>query len=100
MQKQKRPKQTLRIKREIFKIKNNKIRRKIYELEKNENVSNKERKNNEKYLTELEKGLHKFKKYHEYDDLDYKGIRDIENLFDEITEDYNKPIKNGNNAFM
>ena len=28
-----------------------------------------------------------------YDDLDYKGIRDIENLFGEVNEDYYKPIK-------
>ena len=31
--------------------------------------------------------------YRDNDDLDYKGIRQIENLFDEINEDYYKPIK-------
>ena len=31
--------------------------------------------------------------YHDNDDLDYKGIRKIENLFEGINEDYYKPIK-------
>ena len=30
--------------------------------------------------------------YHDNDDLEYKGIRQIENLLDEINEDYYKPI--------
>ena len=30
---------------------------------------------------------------HDNDDLDYKGIRQIENLFNEINDDYYKPIK-------
>ena len=44
---------------------------------------------------------------HQYDDnedLDYKGIRQIENLFDKINEeDYHKPIKTKsdfNNNYM
>ena len=32
-------------------------------------------------------------RYHDNDDLDYKGIRQVENLFNEIDEDYYKPIK-------
>ena len=52
-----------------------------------------------KKKSELEKILNKFKKYYDYDDLDYKGIRDIENLFDEITEDYYKPIRSNNSDF-
>ena len=32
-------------------------------------------------------------RYHDNDDLDYKGIRQIENLFNEINDDYYKPIK-------
>ena len=31
--------------------------------------------------------------YNDKDDLDYKGIRKIENLFNEINENYYKPIK-------
>ena len=33
------------------------------------------------------------KKYRDYDDWDYKGIRDIESLLGEIKEDYYKPVK-------
>ena len=50
----------------------------------------------EEFLKELkEEDLNRLEKhqYHDNDDLDYKGIRQIENLFDEINEDYYKPIK-------
>ena len=30
------------------------------------------------------KNFYKFKKYYDYDDPDYKGIRNIENLFGEV----------------
>ena len=36
--------------------------------------------------------------YNDNEDHDYKGIRQIENLFNEINEDYYKPIKT-NGAF-
>ena len=48
---------------------------------------------NEQYLKNLEESLNKSKKYYDYDDLDYKGIKDIENLFVEVDEDYYKPVK-------
>ena len=39
------------------------------------------------------------KKYYDYGDIEYKGIRDIRNLFNlPVDEDYNKPIKS-NDAF-
>ena len=60
----------------------------------------------EKNLNELEEGLSKLKKYYDYDDIKYKGIRDVGNLFSQsIDEDYYKPIKtvdtldNKNNHF-
>ena len=60
----------------------------------------------EKNLNELEEGLSKLKKYYDYDDIKYKGIRDVGNLFSQsIDEDYYKPIKtvdtldNTNNHF-
>ena len=60
----------------------------------------------EKNLNELEEGLPKLKKYYDYDDIKYKGIRDVGNLFSQsIDEDYYKPIKtvdtldNKNNHF-
>ena len=42
---------------------------------------------------ELEKSLSSLKKYYDYDDIEYQGIKDIRNLFDEINEDYYKPTK-------
>ena len=36
--------------------------------------------------------------YYDYDDIEYKGIRDIKRLFDLSIEDYYEPIKT-NNAF-
>ena len=43
----------------------------------------------------LEKSLSKLKRYYDYDDIEYKGIRDVGNLFNQSTneEDYYKPIK-------
>ena len=47
-------------------------------------------------LVELVNKLNKTEKnkYHDHDDLDYHGIRDIENLFDnvDVDDDYFKPI--------
>ena len=41
----------------------------------------------------LKKNLFKLKKYYNYDDIEYKEIRDIENLIDlSIGENYFKPI--------
>ena len=52
-----------------------------------------------KNLPRLEKSLSKLKKYYDYDDIEYRGIRDVKNLFDlSIDEDYYKPIKT-NDAF-
>ena len=52
-------------------------------------------KKNDEYLRKLVRILNDKEKYSPYDrdDLDYYGIRDIENLFDEASEeDYYKPI--------
>ena len=44
-------------------------------------------------LTELEENLSKTKKYYNYDDIEYNGIRNIRDLFDlSVDEDYYKPI--------
>ena len=38
--------------------------------------------------------LNKLNKYYDYDDIEYKGIRDVENLFNQSTHEYYyKPIK-------
>ena len=47
----------------------------------------------EKNLTELEENLSKTKKYYDYDDSEYRGIRNVRDLFDlSIDEDYYEPI--------
>ena len=47
----------------------------------------------EENLLELEENLFKPKKYYDYDDTEYKEIRDVKDLFDlSIDEDYCKPI--------
>ena len=67
------------------------IKEKLYEIEHNENLSEE----NEEYRRKLVRILNDKEKYSPYDrdDFDYYGIRDIENLFDEASEeDYYKPI--------
>ena len=44
-------------------------------------------------LAELYNEVEETKKYPDHDDLDYKGIRNIETLFDKINGDYYKPVK-------
>ena len=47
----------------------------------------------EKNLDELERNLSKTKKYYDYGDAEYRGIKDVKDLFDlPIYEDYYKPI--------
>ena len=72
-----------------------KIKKELYEIEKKENLSDKEKEKIYDNLVELVNKLNKKEKYryHDRDDLDYHGIRDIENLFDaDNNEDYYKPI--------
>ena len=59
--------------------------RKIFSDKKKENIHDR--------LVKLVKTLNKKEKnkYHDYDDLAYSGIKDIENLFDNVVDDY-KPI--------
>ena len=47
----------------------------------------------EQNLTELEENLSKTKTYYDYDDIEYRGIRSVRDLFDlSIDKDYYKPI--------
>ena len=66
-----------------------KIKRKLYEIEKKENLSDKEKEKIYDNLVEIVNKLNKKEKYryHGRDDLDYHGIRDIENVFDNIDDD-------------
>ena len=71
------------------------IKDKLYEIEHQRNISEAEKEENDEYLRKLVRILNNKEKYGLYDrdDFDYYGIRDIENLFDEVSkEDYYKPI--------
>ena len=74
-----------------------KITKELYEKGKKGNLFDKEKGENFNYLVNLTNTLNKKEeyKYHDRDDLDYYGIRDIENLFDNDNADddnYYKPI--------
>ena len=70
------------------------IRKNLYNIKNPKNLSESKIKEIEKNLFELEESLSKLKKYYDYDDAEYKGIRDVGNLFNQSTdEDYYKPIK-------
>ena len=83
------------------KPKTNLSKRKIKKIKKDfselryglKNLFTPEIKETEQSLLELEKSLSQLKKYYDYDDTEYQGIRDIGDLFDEIDEDYYRPIK-------
>ena len=71
------------------------IKDKLYEIEHQENLSEAEKEENDEYLRKLVRILNDKEEHSLYDrdDFDYYGIRDIENLFDEASEeDYYKPI--------
>ena len=72
-----------------------KTKKELYEMENKKNPSDMEKEKNFDNLFELVRTLDKKEKckYHDCDDLDYYGIRDIKNLFDDIDDDdYYKPI--------
>ena len=69
------------------------IRKNLYEIENKENLSKSKINEIEKSLIELEESLLKLNNYYDYDDIEYKGIRDVKHLFDEFDEDHYKPIK-------
>ena len=69
------------------------IRKNLYKIENEKNPSESKIKEIERNLTELEGNLSKTKKYYDYDDIEYKGIENIKDLFDlSIDEDYYRPI--------
>ena len=70
-----------------------KITKELYEIEKKENLSDKEKEENYDYLVNLTNTLNKKEdKYHDRDDLDYNGIRDIENLIGNVYVDDDNSI--------
>ena len=73
----------------ILKSESKDIKRNLYNIEKQRKISSKK---TSKYLDKLDKRILKLDKYHDYDDYEYKGIKDIENLFKiSIDKDYYKP---------
>ena len=71
------------------------IKDKLYKIEHQRNISEAEKEENDEYLRKLVRILNDKEEHSLYDrdDFDYYGIRDIENLFDEASEeDYYKPI--------
>ena len=75
------------LKSELKNIKSN-----LYNIEKQRKISLKK---TSKYLDELHEKILRLDKYHDYDDFEYKGIKDIENLFKiSIDKDYYKPKLN------
>ena len=72
-----------------------KIKKEVHEIEKKKNLLDGEKEKIYDNLVELVNKLNKKEKYryHDRDDLDYHGIRDIENLFDNVNDnDYYTPI--------
>ena len=72
-----------------------KIKKELYERENKKSLSDKEKEKIYDDLVEIVKAFDKKEKYNYHDryDLDYLGIRDIENLVDNVDDnDYYKPI--------
>ena len=69
------------------------INKELYETENKKNLSDEEKEKIHDNLVELVNKLNKKNRYHDRDDLGYHGIRDNENVFDNIDDDdYYKPI--------
>ena len=67
------------------------ILKNLYEIENKKGLS--ASKKTKKYLNKLVERIYKLNTYYDYDDVEYKGIKDINDLFDfSISEDYYKPI--------
>ena len=76
----------------ISKSESKDIKRNLYNIEKQRKISLKK---SSKYLDESDERITRLDKYHDYDDFEYKGIKDIENLFKiSIDKDYYKPKLN------
>ena len=72
-----------------------KIRKELYDIEKKKRLTKAQKERIHEYLIKLANSLDKNEEYKhsDHDDLDYFGIRDIENLLDHINnDDYYKPI--------
>ena len=78
---------------QFSKLKIKEIRKNLYETQNKKNPSESKIKEIERNLTELEENRSKIKNYYDYDDIEYRGIRNVRDLFDlSVHEDYYKPI--------
>ena len=71
------------------------IKDKLYKIEYQRNISEAEKEENDEYLRKIVRILNDKQEYNLYDrdDFGYHGIRDIENLFDEVSEEnYYRPM--------
>ena len=76
----------------ISKSESKDIKRNLYNIKK---TKKNQFKKTSKYLDELDERITRLDKYHDYDDFEYKGIKDTENLFKIlIDKDYYKPKLN------
>ena len=75
------------------KSKINEIRRNLYDIKNEKSLFESKIKEIERNLTELGENLSKTKKYYDYDDIEYRRIRNVKDLFDlSIDQEYYKPI--------
>ena len=75
------------------KLKMKEIRKNLYQTENEKNPSESKIKEIERNLTELDENISRTEKYYGYDDIEYRGVRNVRDLFDlSIDEDYSKPI--------
>ena len=73
----------------ICKSESKDVKKTLYNIEKRNIVGSKKTK---RYLDEFDKKILKLDKYHNYDDYEYKGIKDIKYLFKlSINKDHYKP---------
>ena len=82
----------------IFRSESKEIKKNLYNIEKRNKIGSKKTK---RYLDELEERIRRLDKYHDNDDYEYRGIKDIKDLFKlSIDKDYDKPIltKSGYNG--
>ena len=77
----------------FYKSKINEVKQNLYEIENEENLSGSKIKGIRRSLLELEENVSRTKKYYHYDDIEYKGARNVKDLFDlSVDEDYYEPV--------
>ena len=93
-----------KLRNRFLKPKIKEIRKNLYEIENEKNLSKSKIKEIEQNLIELEESLFKLNKYYDYDDIKYKGIKDVASLFNGVAlnriafnqlidEDYYRPMR-------